>query len=203
MNADFKINGKVIETDRLILRAFEQDDLDDFYEYTCVPGVGERAGWRHHKSKSESLKILDMFIKENRTFAICNKNNNKVIGSLGIEKYEQEDQLSELDDLCGRELGFALSKDYWNKGLMSEAIGAIINYLFNDLDFDFLTAGYFDFNSQSKRLQEKCGFRPYRKLIFETNMNSKEPGVLNLLLNPKKEIKINFPSPENLIFIDI
>lgn len=203
MNADFKINGKVIETDRLILRAFEQGDLDDFYEYASVPGVGERAGWRHHKSKSESLKIIDMFIKGNKTFAICNKNNNKVIGSLGIEKYGQEDQLSELDDLCGRELGFALSKDYWNKGLMSEAIGAIINYLFNDLDFDFLTAGYFDFNSQSKRLQEKCGFRPYRKLIFETNMNRKEPGVLNLLLNPKKEIKINFPSPENLIFIDI
>lgn len=45
MNADFRINGKVIETERLILRPFKQTDLEDFYEYASVEGVGEMAGW--------------------------------------------------------------------------------------------------------------------------------------------------------------
>ena len=50
MNADFEINGKVIETERLILRPFREEDLGDFYEYASVEGVGEMAGWKHHES---------------------------------------------------------------------------------------------------------------------------------------------------------
>ena len=48
MNATFKINGKVLETQRLILREFKENDLTDFYEYASVDGVGEMAGWSHH-----------------------------------------------------------------------------------------------------------------------------------------------------------
>ena len=44
MNADFRINGKVIKTERLILRSFKQTDWEDFYEYASVEGVGEMAG---------------------------------------------------------------------------------------------------------------------------------------------------------------
>ena len=54
MNADFRINGKIIETERLILRPFTQADLGDFYEYASVEGVGEMAGWKHHESIDES-----------------------------------------------------------------------------------------------------------------------------------------------------
>ena len=50
MNADFRIDGKVIETKRLILRSFKQTDLEDFYEYASVEGVGEMAGWKHHEN---------------------------------------------------------------------------------------------------------------------------------------------------------
>ena len=50
MNADFRINGKIIETERLILRPFTQADLGDFYEYASVEGVGEMAGWKHQAS---------------------------------------------------------------------------------------------------------------------------------------------------------
>ena len=59
MNADFKINGIKIETERLILRPFEESDLDDFYEYAKNDNVGPNAGWKPHESKEESEKILD------------------------------------------------------------------------------------------------------------------------------------------------
>ena len=200
MNAIFKLNGITLETERLILRPFYQSDLNDFYEYASVKGVGEMAGWNHHQSKEESKSILNNFITEDKTFAICLKENDKVIGSLGIEFYKLEDKLSEFYNYQGREIGYVLSKDYWGKGLMPEAVRKVIEYLFNELNYDFLLCAYFTFNNQSKRVQEKCGFKPYRKLILETSFNTKEESILNLLINPNKKIKFNFSHPETLIY---
>ncbi|MFM1542930.1 GNAT family N-acetyltransferase, partial [Helcococcus ovis] len=190
----------IIETKRLIIRQFEQGDLDDFYEYASVDGVGQMAGWNPHENKEKSQEILNMFIEENKTFALFHRDDKKVIGSLGIEKYKRENELTEFNNYIGRELGFVLSKDYWGKGLMPEAVNAVINYLFNELNYDFLTSGYFIFNNQSKRVQEKCGFKPYRKLIIETRMGTKEDTILNLIINPNKNIKLNFSYPETLIY---
>ncbi|MBQ3014934.1 MAG: GNAT family N-acetyltransferase [Clostridia bacterium] len=200
MNATFQINGLVIETERLLLRPFAPSDLCDFYEYASVEGVGEMAGWKHHESIEKSQEILDVFIKEDKTFAIVLKENNKVIGSLGIEKYGMEHALTEFDGYIGREIGYVLSKSYWGKGLMPEAVRAVIRYLFDDLHFDFLLCGYYDFNIQSKKVQEKCGFKPYRKLVMDTRMGTAEPGVLNLLINPDKNISFVFSHPETLIY---
>jgi ribosomal-protein-alanine N-acetyltransferase len=133
MNADFKINGVKIETDRLILRPFKQSDLNDFYEYASVEGVGEMAGWMHHESPEKSQQILNLFINEDKTFAICLKQNDKVIGSLGVEEYGMEEALTEFHAYKGREIGYVLSRDYWGMGIMPEAVNAVINYLFNDL----------------------------------------------------------------------
>lgn len=166
MNANFYLNGLTIETERLILRPWKQTDLDDFFEYASVDGVGEMAGWKHHENKEKSQSILDLFINDDRTFTIVLKDNNKVIGSLGVEKYGMEKVLSEFFDYQGREIGFVLSKDYWGKGLMPEAVKAVIDYLFNVANLDFLTCGYYEFNNQSKKVQEKCGFKPYRKLMM-------------------------------------
>ena len=200
MNATFQINGLVIEAERLLLRPFAPSDLCDFYEYASVEGVGEMAGWKHHESIEKSQEILDVFIKEDKTFAIVLKENNKVIGSLGIEKYGMEHALTEFDGYIGREIGYVLSKSYWGKGLMPEAVRAVIRYLFDDLHFDFLLCGYYDFNIQSKKVQEKCGFKPYRKLVMDTRMGTAEPGVLNLLINPDKNISFVFSHPETLIY---
>ncbi len=200
MNADFKIDGLVLESERLILRPFCTEDIDDLYEYASVEGVGEMAGWRHHESKEKSKEILQIFIDEDKVFALVLKDSGKVIGSLGVEKYGLEDKLTEFDGYLGREIGYVLSKAYWGKGLMPEAVSAVIDYLFGVMDLDFLTCGYFDFNSQSKRVQEKCGFKPYRRLQMETRMGTSESGVLNLLINPRKDIKFIFSHPETLIY---
>lgn len=200
MNAEFKINGIQIETDRLLLRSFKPSDLDDFYEYASVEGVGEMAGWKHHENKEISQVILNNFIAEDKTFAICLKSNHKVIGSLGIEKYGLEEKLSEFFDYKGREIGYVLSKDYWGYGIMPEAVRAVVKYLFDELNLDFLTCGYYLFNNQSKKVQEKCGFKPYRKLELETKVGTKEQFILNLLLHPHKKITLIFSHPETLIY---
>lgn len=58
MNAEIDISNIKLETERLILRPWEITDLDDFFEYASINGVGEKAGWEYHKSKDESLEIL-------------------------------------------------------------------------------------------------------------------------------------------------
>lgn len=201
MNADFRINGKVIETERLILRSFKQTDLEDFYEYASVEGVGEMAGWKHHESIDESQKIMNSFINNDKVFAICLKEKNKVIGTVGIEKYGLEDSLTEFKDYYGRELGYVLSKDYWGRGLMPEAINAVIDYLFNELDYDFLLCGYYNFNERSKRVQTRCGFRPYRSLAMTTQIGTKEQGTLMLLMNPNTNLQTSYgQNSQNMIY---
>lgn len=200
MNANFRINGKIIETERLILRPFKNTDLEDFYEYASVEGVGEMAGWKHHESITESQRIMDSFISNDKTLAICLKENHKVIGTIGIEKYGLEDSLTEFKDYYGSELGYVLSKNYWGNGLMTEAVKAVKDYLFNELDYDFLLCGYYNFNEHSKKVQIKCGFKPYRTLVMTTQMGTKEQGTLMLLLNPKKNIKLVFSHHETLIY---
>jgi len=183
MNAQINISNVILETDRLILRAWEITDLDDFFEYASVEGVGEKAGWEHHKSKDKSLEILKMFIEEKKVFAIVLKENQKVIGSIGIEELSEELD-KDLDNLLGRELGYVLNKDYWNKGIMKEAVSKVVDYCFNTLKLNFLMASYFNHNIASKKVLEKLNFKFYKDIIIETRYNNiKEKSILMLLKN--------------------
>jgi len=183
MNAQIDISNVILETDRLILRAWEITDLDDFFEYASVEGVGEKAGWEHHKSKDKSLEILKMFIEEKKVFAIVLKENQKVIGSIGIEELSEELD-KDLDNLLGRELGYVLNKDYWNKGIMKEAVSKVVDYCFNTLKLNFLMASYFNHNIASKKVLENLNFQFYKDIIIETRYNNiKEKSTLMLLKN--------------------
>lgn len=166
MNARIDISQVILETERLILRPFQETDLDDLYEYAKDPGVGEMAGWLHHQSKEESAQILKAFIEHKKTFAIWDKETKKVIGSLGVEAYD-ENLFSDFAELKGRELGYVLSKAYWGRGLMPEAVKRVIQYLFEVVQVDFITCAHFLTNLQSKRVIEKCGFQFYANGEFD------------------------------------
>ncbi|MCL2176515.1 MAG: GNAT family N-acetyltransferase [Firmicutes bacterium] len=154
------VSGVVLETERLVLRAFRLDDLDDFYEYASVAGVGEMAGWSYHKSKTESLEILNMFISGKKEFAIVDKATvsavhprGKLIGSLGINESVRTQADNKIyAGLIMRELGFVLSKAYWGRGLIPEACRAVIEWLFSETNLDAITISHFIENAQSKRV---------------------------------------------------
>ena len=178
MNADIDITGVTLRTERLLLRPWRGSDLDDFYEYARVDGVGQMAGWKPHGSIDESRTILDMFIREKKTFALVY--GGKAVGSLGIEKYN-EHFFPELSDLRGREIGYVLNKNYWGKGLMPEAVRAVIGYLFNVVNLDFILVGHFEWNRQSARVIEKCGFQYVRTIPYETRMGTIEQSEESIL----------------------
>lgn len=157
MNVQIDVSDTVIDTPRCILRPWEETDLADFYEYASIEGVGEMAGWKHHRSMDESNDILQSFIAEKNVFALELKSNRKVIGSLGLHgSWANGDE--RYKELKVKEIGYVLSKAYWGRGLMPEAVRAVIDYCFQTLGLDALTVGHFAQNLQSKRVIEKSGF---------------------------------------------
>ena len=182
MNASIDVTNIRIETERLVLRPWHLEDLEDFFEYASVEGVGQMAGWLPHENREKSLQILELFIREKKTFALELKESHKVIGSLGLEPREADPSIP--GNLMGREIGYVLSRDYWGRGLMPEAVKAVMDYCFSVLKFDYLACGHFAWNSQSRRVIEKCGFTYLKDIEFETRMHTMEPTRLYILYNP-------------------
>lgn len=182
MNVPIDISSVVLHTDRLILRPWRQSDLDDFYAYACVDGVGQMAGWLPHQNKEETQVILDLFISQKKTFAL--EHGGKVIGSLGIEPYDQE-YYPELAPCRGREIGYVIAKPFWGQGLATEAARAAIDYLFRVEKLDFIIAGRFERNLRSARVMEKCGFRYLRTIPYETQYGAIETSIESILYRPQ------------------
>lgn len=161
---------KTLKTDRLILRLWKETDLDDFFEYASVPNVGEMAGWPHHADKEVSKNILKNFIDNGDVYAIILKENKKVIGSLGVHNKTMD---PDFKADAQREIGYVLSKEYWGRGFMPEAVKEVIKYAFEKLRVDVLWCGHFSENMQSKRVVEKCGFVFYGKGVYEAPLLNK------------------------------
>ena len=143
---------KTLETDRLIIRSWEIQDIDDLFEYAQNPNVGLSAGWKPHENKEETMNILLSFISGKEVWAIEHKDHRKVIGSIGIH----EDQKRKYDQ--SKMLGYVLSEAYWGHGLMTEAAKRVIQYAFETTQINVLSVYHYPGNIKSKRVIEKCGF---------------------------------------------
>ena len=184
MNKPIDITGVSLRTERLTLRPWRESDLEDFYEYARVDGVGQMAGWTPHRDREESRTILSRFIEGRHTFAL--EYQGKVIGSLGGEEYN-EAHYPELSALSGREIGYVLSKDYWGRGLMPEAVRAAVDYLFGEAKLDFILVGHFERNARSRRVIEKCGFTYVKTVPYETRFGTIESSREYILHSPEKQ----------------
>ena len=154
----------IIKTDRLILRAFNDNDLEDFYEYAKTPGLGEMAGWPHHESIDNTREVLERFKKNKDVLAI--EMDGKVIGSLGLHSVDAE-FYKDFEDKKGKEIGFVLSEAFQRQKIMTEAVKALMKYAFEELDLDYISAGYFRNNFKSRSFQKKLGFTYYGSHIVK------------------------------------
>lgn len=144
---------KTLETNRLILRSFVEEDLDDLFEYAQSPNVGPNAGWPPHKTKEDSLKILKMFIEQDEVWAIVEKKSNKVIGSYGLHSDTKRNNDK------SKMIGYVLSDKFWGNGYVPEATKRVLEYAFDELDLNIISVYHFPFNERSKRVIEKSGFK--------------------------------------------
>jgi ribosomal-protein-alanine N-acetyltransferase len=138
-----------LETDRLLLREWNIEDAADVYEYAKSKRVGPMAGWKPHENVEESKQIVQMFTKENDTWALVLKQSSKVIGSVGLHGKDVDERM----------LGYVLGEDYWGQGMIVEAARKALEYAFDTLKVNRVSVFHYPFNEQSKRVIEKLGFR--------------------------------------------
>ncbi len=146
----------ILETERLILRRFDESDAENVYLYAKDPDVGPIAGWPPHKSVDESREVIRNVFSGSEAYAVCLKSDNKAIGAIEL-KLNGHTDMTEKDDEC--ELGYWLGKPFWGQGIIPEAVREILRHAFEDIGMNKVWCGYYDGNVKSKRVQEKCGFR--------------------------------------------
>ena len=142
----------ILETKRLILRPWCEDDAEDLYKYASDPEVGPPAGWPPHTSVENSREIIRNVLSATETYAVCLKEDGKAIGSIGLHRND----LAEDDDEY--ELGYWIGKPFWGQGLIPEAARELLRYAFEDLGMNRIWCGYYDGNLKSRRVQDKLGF---------------------------------------------
>lgn len=152
-----------LETERLILRKFREEDFEDYYAYAADKETNRMMGNYDLTDREEAKGCFDWLKdKEKYSYAIVCKEDGKVIGNLNVTALPEfliEMDLAELRGKQGKCLSYCLSKDYRRRGLMEEAIRAVIHELFQAEGMDYVQCGHFDFNLPSEKLQEKLGFQ--------------------------------------------
>ena len=149
-----------LETERLILRKFREEDFDDFCDYAMDDEMSRMMG-RDRISTRADARLAFMWLKNRaeRGYALELKSTGRVIGSLRVCQVPRFDEVvRRLEGREGRSLSFAISRHFRRQGLMEEAVRATIATLFDE-GMDYIQCGCFDFNTASRALQEKLGFQ--------------------------------------------
>lgn len=144
-----------LETKRLFLRPWQDSDAEDLYLYASHPDVGPIAGWPIHTSVENSRTIIKTVLTKPEIYAVVLKQTGHAVGSVGLMIGKESDlAIPETE----AEIGYWIGVPFWGQGLIPEAMRELIRHGFEDLHLEKLWCAYFDGNSKSKRVQEKCGF---------------------------------------------
>ena len=130
---------KEINTERLILRPWQESDAEALYKYAQDPAIGPIAGWPPHTSVEDSLNIIRTVFAAPETYAVELKQTGEPVGSIGI--------------MFGDGLHSAEMQEN------EEAVRRLMQRCFEDLGINAIWCGYYDGNTKSRRVMEKCGFR--------------------------------------------
>ena len=175
-----------METDRILLRQWRDDDAKTLYKYASDPEVGPQAGWSPHKSVEESLEIIRTIFHSDHIWAIVLKETDEAIGCIGYYAHgESNIEIGEKD----AEAGYWVARPYWNRGICTEALRLLIDYCFNVKGFRTLWADYFPENPASGWVMEKCGFIDTGRVNRCSNLQlgADKPVRIMRLDNPTKK----------------
>ena len=143
-----------IETKRLLLRRMTMKDAQDIFEYSRDPEVAKHVLWSAQKHISEAKEYVRYMTKRYRddlpsSWGIIDKESGKLIGTIGYMSLSEEN--------ASVEVGYSLARWLWGKGLMTEALRAVIDYTFDAMDINRIKAQHELLNPSSGRVMEKCG----------------------------------------------
>ena len=148
-------NQMEMETERILLRHWEEADAEALFKFASDPDVGPRAGWPAHQSVEESREIIRTFFNNDTTWAIVLKETGEAIGCMGYYTHEASNiPIGEND--C--EVGYWVGKPFWNRGICTEALKLMLDHCVQVKHFENIWADHFIGNPASGKVMEKCGF---------------------------------------------
>jgi len=145
-----------LETSRLILRKVKLEDAPDMFAYARDPEVSRFTVWSPHITMEDTLRFLGCVIKGYEKGAVENwgivhKEDNKFIGTCGYFSWEPEHFRGDIH--------YALSPAYNGKGIMTEAVNAVLRFGFEQMGLNRIEANCMPENIASERVMQKAGMR--------------------------------------------
>lgn len=151
------MNLNIIDTDRFILRPWNEEDAEDLFIYASDPDIGTPAGWPPHKSLDESREVIRNVFSAPETYAVVLKETYKPVGCCGIMFANSLHSGALGPDEA--EIGYWIGKPFWGRGLIPEAVRTLLKRCFEDLSLNAVWCCFYDGNIKSRRVCEKCGFK--------------------------------------------
>ena len=143
----------MMETERLLLRPWQESDAEALYRWASDPEVGPAAGWSPHTSVEDSRNIIRTVLAEEGTFAVVPKDGNgDPIGAIGVFPTEIPEGKGE------PEIGYWIGRPFWGQGLIPEAVRELLRWCFMERGAARVWCGHSPGNDKSRRVIEKCGF---------------------------------------------
>ena len=154
-----------LETERLILRKMVLNDAEAVFAYASNSEVSRYTLWETHRSIEDSRAFLEFATQKYENggepdWGIVYRGNGCLVGACGLVNWEAEHARAEV--------GFVLSREYWGRGLMSEAVRAILRFGFERMNLNRIEARCIAENAASARVMEKAG------MVYEGTLHQRE-----------------------------
>ncbi len=154
-----------LETERLILRKMVLNDAEAVFAYASNSDVSRYTLWETHRSIEDSRAFLEFATQKYENggepdWGIVYRGNGCLVGACGLVNWEAEHARAEV--------GFVLSREYWGRGLMSEAVRAILRFGFERMNLNRIEARCIAENAASARVMEKAG------MVYEGTLRQRE-----------------------------
>lgn len=145
-----------LETPRLVLRRMTMADAEDIFVYGRDPEVSRHVLWDAYRNVGEARAYLRYIQRQYRagdpsSWGIVLKESGRLIGTIGFMWWNRECRSAEV--------GYSLSRAHWNRGLMTEALGAVLRFGFDEMDLHRVEAQHEVDNPASGRVMEKVGMK--------------------------------------------
>lgn len=161
---------QTINTDRLLLRKLEVADANDMFKNWATDSeVTKFLSWKPHDNVEETKEIIKQWTLEyenddNYNWAIVLKDVGEVIGEISLVRMDEKHYSCEV--------GYCMSRKYWNMGIMTEALKAVIDYLFSEVGFNRIVALHDTKNGASGKVMGKSGMK-YEGTLRQASFSEK------------------------------
>lgn len=146
----------VLETERVILRPLRAEDREDMFAYASDPEVTRYVSWYAHQTLEDTDEFINHVLKnyaegQLAPWAIEDRESGKMIGTAGYLGWN-------LRHFRG-EVGYALARPYWNRGIVTEAMGPVMQFGWDEMKLIRIESRCIPENIGSARVMEKLGMQ--------------------------------------------